>query len=61
MANNKNKSGRPVSNQLVQEIMRDRKCSRTWAYELYRRERRRKLDEQKHSGFGPWMFHCDDV
>lgn len=53
----KPKPGRPVTNHRVQEIMKERKCSRTWAYELWRRERERI----KSSVSGPMFFHCDDV
>jgi hypothetical protein len=31
--------GRPITNYLVREILRERRCSVTWAYELLRRER----------------------
>jgi hypothetical protein len=53
----KPKRGRPVSNLRVQEIMCEKKCSRQWAYELLRRER----EVAKGSGFGPMMWHCDDL
>jgi hypothetical protein len=35
----KKNAGRPVTNHRLAEIMRDRGCSRQWAYVLLRRER----------------------
>jgi len=35
---NKKKSGRPISNLRLHEIMREQSCSRVWAYKLLRRE-----------------------
>lgn len=40
----KRKPGRPVSNLRVRQLMKLHRCSRQWAYELWRREKAIKVD-----------------
>jgi len=39
MKKRKRQIGRPITNPRLHEIMKEKNCSRTWAYVLLRRER----------------------